>query len=50
MTADNDICDIIQESLFGKQEHLYSNGLLSAGCQLLFYVVYGKPAHELPAV
>jgi hypothetical protein len=24
--ANNDFCDITQESLFGKQEHLYSNG------------------------
>jgi len=37
----------MQESLFGRQEHLYSNGLWSAGCQLLFCVVYDKP-HDMP--
>jgi len=40
----------MQESLFGKQERLYSNGPRSAGCQLLFYVVYSKPAYDMPVV
>jgi len=50
MTANNDFCDIMQESLFGKQELLYNNRPLSAGYQLLFYVVEGKPAQDMPLV
>jgi len=50
MTANNDLCDIMQESLFGKQEILYNNGPLSAGCQLRFYVFYGITFHAMPLV
>jgi len=50
MTANNDLFDIMQDNLFGKQELLYSSRPWSAGCQLLCNVVYGKPAHDLPLV
>jgi hypothetical protein len=50
MAANNDFHVIMQGSLFGKQEHLYNNGTLKAGFQLLFYVAYGKTAHDLPLV
>jgi len=50
VTANNDLCDIKEVSMFGKLELLYSNGLCSAGCQLLFNVVYSKPAQVLPLV
>jgi len=50
VTVNYDLNDIMEKCLFEKLELLYSNRPRLAGCQLLFYVVYCKPAHVLSLV